>query len=54
MSFLFKAKLSYEDLVNEAKNYKVPLKFYTYGLGLSHDVHAYTGWKLRHHVHVLL
>ncbi len=34
MSFLFKAKLSYEDLVNEAKNYKVPLKFYTYGLGL--------------------
>lgn len=34
MSFLFKAKLSSEDLINEAKSYKVPLKFYTYTLGL--------------------
>ncbi len=34
MSFLFKAKLSYEGLVDEAKTYKVPLKFYTYALGL--------------------
>ena len=34
MSFLFKAKLTYQDLVAEAKTYKVPLKFYTYDLGL--------------------
>jgi hypothetical protein len=32
MSFLFKAKLTYEDFVEEAKTYKVPLKFYTYTL----------------------
>jgi hypothetical protein len=34
MSFLFKAKLSHEDFIAEAKTYKVPLKFYTYTLGL--------------------
>ena len=34
MSFLFKAKLSYEGLVNEAKTYTVPLKFYRCALGL--------------------
>ncbi len=32
MSFLFKAKLTYEDFIEEAKTYKVPLKFYTYAL----------------------
>ena len=34
MSFLFKAKLSYEYFINEAQRFKVPLKFYTIGLGL--------------------
>ncbi len=32
MSFLFKAKLSFEGFVEEAKTYKVPLKFYMYAL----------------------
>lgn len=34
MSFLFKAKLSYEGLINEAKTYTVPLKFYKYARDL--------------------
>jgi hypothetical protein len=34
MSFLFKAKLSYNGLVHEAKTYTVPLKFYKY----AHDL----------------
>jgi hypothetical protein len=34
MSFLFKAKISYEQFIEEAQKFKVPLKFYTLGLGL--------------------
>lgn len=34
MSFLFKAKLSYEGLIHEAKTYTVPLKFYRYARDL--------------------
>ena len=34
MSFLFKVKLSYEQFVNEAQKFKIPLKFYMTGMGL--------------------
>lgn len=34
MSFLFKAKISYEQFTSEAQRFKIPLKFYTIGLGL--------------------
>lgn len=34
MSFLFKAKLAYEEFMDEAKKFKVPLKFYTLANGL--------------------
>ena len=34
LSFLFKAKISYEQFISEAQKFKIPLKFYTVGLGL--------------------
>ncbi len=34
MSFLFKVKLSYDQFVNEAEKFKIPLKFYTLSIGL--------------------
>lgn len=34
MSFLFKAKLSYEQFISEAQKFKIPLKFYTIGMDL--------------------
>ena len=34
LSFLFKAKISYATFVDEAKKFKVPLKFFTIGTGL--------------------
>jgi len=34
LAFLFKAKLSYEYFINEAQKFKVPLKFYTIGMGI--------------------
>ena len=33
MSFLFKAKLSYDQFIVEAQKFKIPLKFYTIGTG---------------------
>jgi len=34
MSFLFKVKLDYQQFINEAQKFKVPLKFFTVNLGL--------------------
>jgi len=31
MSFLFKAKLAYDQFIIEAQKFKIPLKFYTLG-----------------------
>ncbi len=31
MSFLFKAKLAYDQFILEAQKFKIPLKFYTLG-----------------------
>jgi|GEM_PF-1377795 len=34
MSFLFKVKLDYQQFINEAQKFNVPLKFFTVNLGL--------------------